>query len=103
LSSLIFFKSILINCFSSPKSKLLIYGGEAFKIGITNKSVSERFNLSDLEKIEILYQWYFENGEECFNMEKKILKEHAVSKWKGRDLLSSGNSELFKYDILDFT
>ena len=71
-----------------------------YKIGITNRSVNERFNLTELKKIEILKQEEFQNGEDAWNKEKSILDKFKEFKYKGPDVLDSGNTELFTVDIL---
>lgn len=71
----------------------------AYKIGVTNKSVSERFG-SDMKYITVLSEIYYEYGEECLEAEQFILKEFVYAKWTGPNILSSGNTELFKTDIL---
>ena len=79
---------------------LSINNGEAFKIGITNKTVEKRFNNRDLKRITILKTWNFELGSQAKDMETKILKEYKEFKYVGEPLLSSGNSELFNTNIL---
>jgi len=74
-------------------------GMVAYKIGITNRTVKERFG-SDMQYITILKEIYYEYGEECYQAEQHILKEFNYAKWTGPDLLQSGNSELFKTDVL---
>lgn len=71
-----------------------------YKIGITNRTVNERFILEDLKKIEIIKQEEFENGEDAWNKEKSILEEFKEFKYKGADVLDSGNTELFTLDVL---
>ena len=71
-----------------------------YKIGITNRTVNERFRLEDLKKIEIIKQEKFENGEDAWNKEKNILEEFKEFKYKGADVLDSGNTELFTVDVL---
>lgn len=72
-----------------------------YKIGITNRTVSERFRLEDLKKIEIIKQEEFENGEDAWNKEKSILEEFKEFKYKGPAVLDSGNTELFTVDVLN--
>lgn len=78
---------------------LSINNGEAYKIGITNKSVKERYNNTDLQKITVIKEWYFENGEDARAMELGILRKYKTKK-SDLNLLSSGNSELFSEDVL---
>lgn len=47
--------------FDQTKPAILYYlkinGGSAYKIGITNRTVNERFNIKDLKNIEVLQTW----------------------------------------------
>ncbi len=79
---------------------LKISNGLAYKIGITNRSVRERFP-RDWEKIEILKEWYFEDGQMAYAKEKDIMTTYFEFKYEGPELLESGNSELFMMDILN--
>ena len=71
-----------------------------YKIGITNKTVNERFNLTDLSKIEIIKQKLYENGFDAWDWEQKLLKLYKQFQYKGPNILSSGNTELFTEDIV---
>lgn len=90
--------------FDGSKPAILYYlsilGGTAYKIGITNRTVIERFTSSELADIEIINEVRYQNGREARSAEQYILKEFSHAKWDGEALLSSGNTELFKYDIL---
>lgn len=72
----------------------------AYKIGITNKSVDDRFT-KDLDKITILKVWEYPEGKNARSKEKTILNSFKVYKWTGPDLLYSGNTELFDRDVLE--
>jgi predicted DNA-binding protein YlxM (UPF0122 family) len=78
-------------------------GSNLFKIGITNRSVFERFSdPSDRKKISVIKVWNFKTGDEAYKKEQNIIKKHILSKYKGPEiLLGGGNTELFKIDILD--
>lgn len=80
---------------------LKINGGQAYKIGITNRTVTERFSNSELQVIEVLKTWYYSNGQEAYNKEQEILKKYKKYKYKGQNLLQKGNTELFNKDILN--
>lgn len=75
--------------------------GVFYKIGITNKTVEERFNVRDLSKIEVLRIWVFEDGAEAYKTEQLILEECKESKAGICDILCSGNTEIFNCDILE--
>lgn len=71
-----------------------------YKIGITNRSVNERFNLTDLSKIEIVKQKLYENGSKALEWETKLKQLYKQYQYTGPDVLSSGNTELFTEDII---
>ncbi len=71
-----------------------------YKIGITNRTVSERFSLVDLQRIEIVKQKLYDNGQDAYEWEQKLLKLYKQYQYKGPDILSSGNTELFTEDIV---
>lgn len=71
-----------------------------YKIGITNRTVNERFSLVDLSKIEIIKQKLYENGQDAYNWEQKMLRMYKKYKYKGPKVLDSGNTELFTEDVL---
>lgn len=94
-----------INGFN-PKIPAILYylkinQGQAYKIGITNLSVNERFQKSDLAKIEIIKIIKYEIGADAKAEESKILNRYKKHKYKGEKLLTSGNTELFHKDILE--
>ena len=80
---------------------LSINNGQAYKIGITNRTIEERFLVSDLQKIEVLHYWSFEKAEEALSRETKIKQLCKPYKYLGLPLLSSGNTELFTINILE--
>lgn len=76
--------------------------GFAYKIGITNKTVEERFLISELNNIEVICQKEFATGYEAFKIEQEILKNNKEFAYKGQKILiSNGNTELFNEDILN--
>lgn len=92
-------------CGFRPKDKAILYYVKinafdkvAYKIGITNNSVEQRFR-GDIKKVTILKTWSFESGRKCFEREQEILKRFKFAKYTGIDLLISGNTELFDRDV----
>lgn len=79
---------------------LSVDNGTYYKIGITNRSVKERFTLSDMRLINVIKTWDFVSGEDARTKETKILKRYKEFRYVGDDILSSGNSELFNVDVL---
>jgi len=92
------------SCFDFTKPAILYYlkinGGQAYKIGITNRTVNERFNKSELQVIEVLATRYYEIGEAAYVAEQEVLSDYLEHKYVGPKLLESGNTELFNKDIL---
>lgn len=79
---------------------LSIDNGTAYKIGITNKSINERFHKQDIKRMKVIKTWYYENGKDCLEEEQRILKEFKHNAYKGYILLPNGNTELFNKDVL---
>ena len=75
-------------------------GEPVYKIGITNRTVNERFNVQELKRIEVLSYETFSIGKEAYSKEQKILKKYAKYRYTGNDILMSGNTELFTKDVL---
>ena len=72
-----------------------------YKIGITNKSVEERFNLTDLSKIEIIKLEEFELGQDALDKETEIKRSFKEFQYKGPNILQNGNTELFTVDLFN--
>ncbi len=88
--------------FKKDKEAILYYlkvEGGAYKIGITNLSVKQRYPM-EMNNIRVIKTWRFANGGDAYNEEQRILKEFKSAKWTGSDLLIKGNTELFEYDVL---
>lgn len=77
-----------------------VFNGLAYKIGITNRTVIERFSNDDLKNMDTLKTWVFNTGREAKRREDEILKEYGYAKYTGENLLKNGNSELFDRDVL---
>ena len=72
-----------------------------YKIGITNRTVNERFNLTELSKIEIVKQINYSIGQYAYDEEQRILKQFKEFKYTGPAILETGNTELFTVDVFD--
>ena len=70
-----------------------------FKIGITNRTVEDRFSAEELNKIEVLQIIHYTIGVLAYNFEQQILKEFIDDKYTGADVLTTGNTEIFDKDI----
>lgn len=71
-----------------------------YKIGITSRTLNERFNLNDLRMITVLDTKQLSSGQEAYNLEQSIIKKYEKYRCKNETVLSSGNTELFNKDIL---
>lgn len=71
-----------------------------YKIGITNRTVEQRFNLTDLQKIEIVKQKLYEVGSEALEWETKLKYKYKQYQYTGPAVLKDGNTELFTEDII---
>lgn len=97
------------NGFNPSKSAYLYYlkvttdnGKVLYKIGITNRTVNERFNLNELSKIEIIKQKLYQNGQDAYDEEQRILKQYNAYRYTGPDVLVNGNTELFVINVSEF-
>lgn len=91
--------------FDGTKPGVLYYisidNGAAYKIGITNKSVKDRYSKSDLKRIQIIQEWKYEFGLEAFRREQEIIKNFKDSKYSGTiSMESCSHKEMFNRDIL---
>ncbi|MBW4460438.1 MAG: hypothetical protein KME47_09385 [Nodosilinea sp. WJT8-NPBG4] len=71
-----------------------------YKIGITNRSIKERFAAEPLG-FTVLKQSYYEKGNDARVEETKIKRLYKKYRYKGSSVLRSGNTELFVKDILE--
>jgi len=71
-----------------------------YKIGVTSRSVKERFTKDEYKNIEIISEEIFQDGRDAFDKELKILQDNKDKKYKGKPILESGNSELFISSII---
>ena len=74
--------------------------GPLYKIGITNRTVQERFCKEDLENITVLRELHFDSGRKAYELERYYLETFDSLKYQGNHVLKSGgNTELFTRDI----
>lgn len=90
--------------FNPNKPAILYYlkvrNGEGYKIGITNRTVAQRFSTEDMKHIQVLREVYYSVGEDALKEEQKILSEFSSQLIPDCSLLSSGNTEIFSWDVL---
>lgn len=81
--------------------KVETYLEKYYKIGITNRSVKERFLLDTDKTITSLFEEYFDIGQHAKDKEKEILSKFAKFRVNmGSFMKSGGNTEMFEIDIL---
>lgn len=79
---------------------LSVNNGQAYKIGVTNYSIQDRYSNEELSRIKILKTWDFAIGKNAYDAEQYYLKEYKYAKYTGDPLLKTGNTELFNQDVL---
>lgn len=73
-----------------------------WKIGITNKTVEDRFRGADLKNITTLMTWPYRRSADAYRKEQDTLIAHADWLYQGIEepLARGGNTELFTRDVL---
>ena len=89
----------------NPEASAILYylsinNGTFYKIGITNRSVEERFKQQDLRNIVILKEWFFKQGKTALEKEQELLTIFKDYRVTSKETISSGYTELFNTDIL---
>jgi len=91
--------------FDPSKPAILYYlrfqyeGNFYYKIGITNRTISERFQ-SESTSYTVIKESDFALGQEAYTQEQDVLKKFSAYRYKGKPFLVSGNTELFIKDVL---
>lgn len=75
--------------------------GIFYKIGITNKSVEDRYLPKEMASIKILQITNYATGQEAYEEEQNILRKFLDYKYDGPKLLDSGNTEILIKDVLE--
>ena len=73
-----------------------------WKIGITNRTVEERFIGADMKNITVVERWKYVRLGDALKREQEILNQHSGHLYVGTDepLKKGGNTELFTRDVL---
>ncbi len=92
--------------FDSSKSANLYFfkikDYEIYKIGITNRTMKQRYQKQEHEIIEPIMEVTYAHGEEALMMEQKIVKKFRKYKYRGVDvLLTAKTSEMFTKNIIE--
>lgn len=76
-----------------------IYNG-LYKFGITNRSFERRYEKQDRDKMTVIYEMKFLNGQDAVDLEKEISKKFSHLKYKGeRVLKGAGITEILTAPI----
>jgi hypothetical protein len=75
------------------------HGKTAYKIGVTNRNAKRRY-YRDYARVTVLAEWSYSTGKEAYREEQRLLKKYKRKRYHGQRLLFSGDSELFKSDVL---
>jgi len=77
---------------------------DLYKIGITNRSVGERYTVAELKYVTLLKEVYFENGEDALKEETRIKRENKEFLYnKFNNLTKSISSEMYMKNIINKT
>jgi len=74
--------------------------GVFYKVGVTNRTVEQRFQSWDLSLITVINTVRYKHGADALNAERFVLENYKEFKHSGEKVLSSGNTELFTKDVL---
>jgi hypothetical protein len=77
------------------------YEHNLYKIGITNRSIQQRFSAQPKLKYKVLASKLFEGGYSAWKKEQSIISNNLSVLYDGPPVLYAGNSELFTENILD--
>lgn len=94
------------NVFSTLKPATLYYirierdGNTAYKIGVTNSSLKNRFTASQMKYITILQETKYDDGYQCKLAEREICSKFKTDRYQGPKLLPYGHTEMFNRDVL---
>ena len=68
-----------------------------YKIGITTRPIQERIReLSKILPIKVIRTKQFPTGKQAYEYEQRILNKFKAYRYQGKDIISTGNSELIK-------
>ena len=75
-----------------------------YKLGITTRTVEERYRTAfDREQFTVVFTKQFATGQEAYDYEQALFKQHQSQLYKGPKVLHTGNTELFLTDIFEGT
>jgi len=68
-----------------------IDNGIAYKFGITNRSFKLRYEKQDRDRMTVLYEIHFLNGQDAWDLEKEVSKKFSHLKYKGERILKGAS------------
>ncbi len=71
-----------------------------FKIGITNRTVKERFSGKN-KIIEEIKEWYFAKGADALELEQFLHSELSKQRYDNPNFYGNGSTEFFRNDVLN--
>jgi len=78
-----------------------IIGCKLYKIGITNRTVEERFTAAELKLIKVLATRQYDLGFDAYKAEQKVLSDFSNRHYCGTHfLIGGGNTEMFTENVL---
>lgn len=81
--------------------RVQLAGERLYKVGITHeRDVLARFTPADRKRVTVVRVWRFKMRKWAKAKERQILLHGLDDRYHGRDVLASGNSELFAIDVL---
>ena len=71
----------------------------AYKIGVTNLTINERFMPYEREHFQVIALKHFDSGKRAYALEQWIIKRYSTLKYIGHSPLTCGSTEMFSRDI----
>ncbi len=71
-----------------------------YKIGITNKTVKERFG-KKMKEIKLIKTWHFEDGSDAYELEQFLHSEFSEYQELNENFINNGATEFFNRDVLN--
>ena len=80
-----------------------VEGKRYYKVGITNRTVKERFKPETSVKVTVLFEKHYDLGFDAFLAEQYTIRDNLSNLYKGPSFMKSNKTdEIFHSDILDY-
>lgn len=73
---------------------------KAYKIGITNFSIEDRYLIYERKQFIVLKLKYYADGSKAKAIEQWLIRRYAKYRFTGNNPLNSGNTEMFNKNVL---